>query len=90
MADATPPRDCSRNAGFISAPEIPEDLWVAGAIIITLDENANYGFRFVAESMDEVPSPEVQETIGRWAAQAFALANDSSSVLDVTEGPTPA
>lgn len=72
-------RNCERNAGFIATTEIPEDLWVAGAIIITIDEDGQYGARFLAESMDAVPSPEVQETIGRWAAQAFALANQPVS-----------
>lgn len=75
----TKQRDCSRNAGVLSTYDVPEDLYIAGYVLVTLDEDGNYGFMFRNESLDEVPSPDVQETLGRWLAQAYELANEPTA-----------
>jgi hypothetical protein len=76
MAD----RSCDRNAGFLSLTQIPEELYIAGAIIVTLDEDGNPGVHFVAESLDEVPIPEVQAELGALVTQAWSLANNPGVV----------
>lgn len=74
MADTT--RRFDRNAGFISvADTIPGDVMIVGAVIVTIDEAGNYGTTYIPESLDAVPTPEVQETQGAFIAQAFELAN---------------
>lgn len=69
-------RRVDRNAGFLSTSDVPDDVYIAGYVLVTLDESGEYGFIFRPESLDEVPSQEVQETLGRWLAQAFQLANE--------------
>lgn len=76
MAD----RNTTRSAGFVSLAEVPEDRWVAGIAVVTLNEEGGYDVIFQAESLDNVPDPEVQEILGPIIAQAWALANNSGLV----------
>lgn len=71
-------RTYDRNAGFVSLPQIPDDKFIVGVIVIMTDEDGNYSTEFIPESLVEVPSPEVQETLGGMAAQAFEIANITS------------
>lgn len=73
------PRDCSRNAGFVSLHDTPEEVYIAGVIVVTYDEHGNYGTRFEAESLDELPPPEVQLDLGQSIASAWAAASIASS-----------
>ncbi|QNJ55560.1 hypothetical protein SEA_PHINKY_69 [Microbacterium phage Phinky] len=68
-------RDTTKNAGFLSLDMIPEDVTVVGAVIVTMDEAGNYGSILIPESLDALPTPEVQEIVGGYAAQSFELAN---------------
>ena len=70
------PRDCTRNAGYLSTTQVAEDLYVAGAIIVTVTEGGELGVQFIAESLDEVPIPEVQEALGQMVTTAWRLANN--------------
>lgn len=70
-------RNCERNAGFISLHDLPEEVFVAGAIIVTIDEHGHYGTRFVSEDIDELPPADVQLDLGvsiatAWQAAALA------------------
>lgn len=76
MAD----RNTTRSAGFVSLAEVPEDRWVAGIAVVTLNEEGGYDVIFQAESLDSVPDPEVQEVLGPIIAQAWALANNSGLI----------
>lgn len=75
-------RDCSHNAGFISLAAIPVEEYVAGVIVVTIDDDGEYGTHFIPESLDEVPDPEVQKELGKLVTQAWATANLSGLVLD--------
>ncbi|QUE25355.1 hypothetical protein SEA_FIZZLES_61 [Microbacterium phage Fizzles] len=71
MADT---RRFDRNAGFISLVDtIPDDVMIVGAVIVTMDESGNYGSVYLPESLDHVPTPEVQDA--QMVAQSFELAN---------------
>lgn len=68
-------RSYDRNAGMITFPDLPDDVWVAGAILVTMDEEGRYSAVFRAESLDETPIVEVQEELGAMIAQSWELAN---------------
>lgn len=69
-------RRFDRNAGFISvADSIPDDVTIVGAVIVTMDDAGNYGSTYIRESLDHVPTAEVQELQGAFVAQAFETAN---------------
>jgi hypothetical protein len=78
MAEARQ-RSYEMNAGYLNLPDIPDDRYIAGAIIVTIDEEGEYRTHFVAESLDEVPHEDVQETLGRWVAHAWHTANTEVS-----------
>jgi hypothetical protein len=67
-------RDCTQNQGFISLPELPEEVFIAGAIIVTMTPEGKYGTHFVSESIDELPSPAVQLDLGVAVADAWQVA----------------
>lgn len=69
-------RDCTKNAGFLSLNDLPEDVYVLGAVIVTMDEDGNYGLAYRSESFDNVPIPEVQESLSPLIIQAWQLANN--------------
>lgn len=72
-------RSFEHNAGFISlVNHVPDDEYIAGVVVISINDNGDYSSRFIPESLDEVPSPEVQETLGAMIAQAFEIANINS------------
>ena len=75
-------RDYERNLGFISLPDLPEEVYIAGAIVVTLDEAGTYGTHFVSEDIDELPPVDVQLDLGAsvstaWAAAALAPKDQS-------------
>lgn len=70
-------RDCTKNAGVIPASSIPEDVYIAGAIVVTMAEDGRtYGTHFIPVSLDELPDPEVQEILASTITTAWALANN--------------
>lgn len=71
MAD----RAYDRNAGFVSLPDIPDDQYIAGVVVVLMDENGEYTAVFKPESLDATPIPEVQEALGPLITQAWAMAN---------------
>lgn len=71
MAD----RRYDRNTGYLNMPDIPDDKWVAGIVVILMDDDSKYSTEFRAESLDKVPGPELQETLGQMLAGAWELAN---------------
>jgi hypothetical protein len=74
-------RSYDRNAGYLNLPHLPDDLFIAGAIIVTLNEDGELGATFVAESIDDVPAPEVQEELSALVRQAWHLANNPGMVI---------
>ncbi len=77
MAD----RRFDRNNGFISlADTIPDDVYIVGAVIVTLDEAGNYASTYIPETLDEIPAPEVREHQGPQIAEAFHLANLTTTI----------
>lgn len=68
-------RSYEHNAGFLSLIDIPDDKFIVGAVIVMMDDAGNYSTTYVKESLDHVPSPEVQEAQGPLVAQAFEIAN---------------
>lgn len=71
MAD----RRYDRNTGYLTMPDLPDDKWVAGVVVILMDDESNYTAEFHPESLDKVPGPELQETLGQMLAGAWELAN---------------
>lgn len=71
----TDSRDYSRNLGLISLNEIPDDKWIAGAIIVLLDKDGNYTTVFKAQSLEHLPAPEIQEEIRSIVTHSWAVAN---------------
>lgn len=67
-------RDCSHNAGFIALPTVPEDVFVAGVIVVTMTQDGTYGTHFVAESIDELPDVSTQLDLGAAIAEAWTVA----------------
>jgi hypothetical protein len=72
-------RDCTRNAGFVSLAEVPEDLFIAGVIVVTMTEDGHFGTRFVSEDIDELPNIEVQLDLGSTVAAAWAAASTAEA-----------
>lgn len=70
MAD----RSYERNAGYVNLPQIPDDLWIAGVIVVTMDEDEKFSTVFVPEALDDVPHPEVQESLEPLIVQAWSMA----------------
>lgn len=66
-------RNYTRNPGMISVPEADDDKWIAGAVIVLLDEDGQFHCRFKNVSIDEMPVPEVQEELASWIKQAWDL-----------------
>lgn len=73
-------RDTTKNAGFLSLDMIPEDVTVVGAVIVTMDGAGNYSSVLIPESLDALPTPEVQDVLGGYVATSFEIANQE--VLD--------
>lgn len=61
----------------------PDDVFIAGVIIVTYDNDGQYGTHFKAESLDSVPGPELQEQLSRNITTAWEIAN--SPGIDITE-----
>lgn len=74
-------RSYERNLGMISTPEVPEDKWIAGVVVVTMDEEGKFSTIFKAESLDDVPTPEVQEALDGMISQAWAMANSPGVAL---------
>jgi hypothetical protein len=70
MAD----RSYERNAGYVDLPQIPDDVWIAGVIVVTMDADENFSTVFVPESLDDVPIPEVQQELGQLIVQSWSMA----------------
>lgn len=64
-----------RNLGVIAVPEVPKDRWIAGAILVTIDEDGNYSFAFHSQSAEHLPAIEIREELGALAAHAWQVAN---------------
>lgn len=77
MAD----RAYDKNVGFISLPEVPDNVFIAGAIIVMIDEEGEYNVAFRAESLDKVPSEELQQEIASIVRSAWAIANTPGMAL---------
>ncbi len=69
MAD----RRYDRNVGHVDVPQVPDDLWIAGVIVVTMDEDEKFSTVFVPDSLDEVPIPEIQQELGALIAQAWSM-----------------
>lgn len=67
-------RSYDRNVGYVNVPQVPDDLWIAGVIVVTMDEDENFGTIFVPDSLDETPIPEVQEALGELIVQSWSMA----------------
>lgn len=72
-------RDCSRNQGFVALGDVPEEVWVAGVIVVVMNEDGSFGTRFQAEDLDELPATEVQMDLGKAVAEAWATAQLTSA-----------
>lgn len=68
-------RSYEKNAGYISLPDIPDDKFIVGAVIVLMDDAGEYSSVWVPESLDAVPTNETQEVVGGMAATAFEIAN---------------
>jgi hypothetical protein len=71
MAD----RRYDRNVGYLELPLIPDDKFIAGAIVILSDEEGELSTQFVAESLDMVPDVKQQEEITATVTEAWREAN---------------
>lgn len=72
-------RSYEKNAGYISLPDIPDDKFIVGAVVILMDDAGEYSSVWVPESLDAVPTNETQEVVGGMAATAFEIANLGTS-----------
>lgn len=70
-----PDRSYAKNLGFLSLPEIPEDRYIVGAVIVMIDDAGEYSSQLVPVDLDAVPEPDTQKVVGGYVAQAFEIAN---------------
>jgi hypothetical protein len=69
-------RAIDRNIALIAlGQDFPDDVFIAGVIVVTLDQDGNYGTVFKAESLDDLPIPELQEELGHHITTAWEMAN---------------
>lgn len=79
-------RDCTMNAGFVSLADVPEDVFIAGVIVVTQTKEGFFGTQFVAVDVDEIPTTEAQLDLGSRIAAAWAAASPAGAVLAEPEG----
>lgn len=72
-------RDCTRNAGYVSTSDVSEDVYVMGAIVVTMTEDGRFGTHFVSEDMTEMPDVETQLDLGSTVAAAWAAASTAEA-----------
>ena len=70
-----PQRSYDKNVGYIELPLVPDDKFIAGAIVILSDEEGNLSAQFVAESLDHVPDIDEQQRIAAAVTDAWREAN---------------
>lgn len=68
-------RRYDRNPGLVTLPQIPDDQWIAGVVVVLYDEDGNYTTSYRAVGMDELPTPEVREELGTLITHAWEVAN---------------
>lgn len=74
-------RRYDKNRGWIHLKDqVADDQYIVGAVIVTMDEFGNYDSVFVPESLDQVPSEDVQADLGGMVATAFEIANLTKGV----------
>lgn len=68
-------RAIDRNIGMLDiTKQVPDTHWVLGAIVVSMNEDAEVQAHFVADSLEDLPIDEVQEELGAMAKLAWELA----------------
>lgn len=75
-------RSFDMNVGYLELPLIPDDKFIAGAVIVLMDADGNTSTQFVAESLDHVPDIDVQRELGAAVEQAWQDANLEPATID--------
>lgn len=68
-------RSFTKNLGYLSLDDIPDDKEIVAAVIVLKDEAGEYTSVMVPVDQEQMPSPETQALLGGHTATAFEIAS---------------
>jgi len=68
-------RSFTKNLGYLSLDDIPDDKEIVAAVIVLKDDAGEYTSVMIPVDQEQMPSAETQALIGGHTATAFEIAS---------------